>query len=136
MNIAQIIEQMNKDYMAAKKYDVLYDNTAPTISDINNGFQVDYSLELAQKLFDLGHSSIVYDLTMVDIPHLCVRFNDLYYDCEAPNGVKHPHELPIFASNGATADSPITWHYQNDHFVQKDNGAENGAEKTYTRIKI
>lgn len=132
MNISEIIEQMNTEYMAAQKYYMLEDNAVPTISDINNGFQVDYSLELAQKLFDLGHSAIVYDMTIVDIPHLCVKFNGLYYDCEAPNGVENIYELPIFATNGATINSPIVWHYQNDHFVQKDNA----PEQTYIRIKI
>lgn len=132
MTISEIIKQMNKEYMAAKKYEVLEDNAVPTVSDINNGFQVDYSLELAQKLFDLGHSAIVYDMTIVDIPHLCVKFNGLYYDCEAPNGVKNVYELPIFATSGATADSPIVWHYQNDNFVQKGEVEEKG----FNRIKI
>lgn len=132
MTISQMIEQMNTEYMAAKKYDLLEDNAVPTISDINNGFQVDYSLELAQKLFDLGHSAIVYDMTIVDIPHLCVKFNGLYYDCEAPNGVENIYELPIFATNGATEDSPIVWNYQNDNFVQKGDVEEKG----FNRIKI
>lgn len=131
MTISEMIEQMNKEFMAAKKYDMMSGSTKPTIADINNGFQVEYSHVLAEKLLEMGFSSIVYDLTVVDIPHLCVKFNGLYYDCEAPHGVQHPQQLPIFATSGATLDDPITWDYRNDYGDPKPQ-----ESTSFTRIKI